>query len=190
LHYQHFKPILYGFLSNDTLNSLYLQVIKPMPQSAIYPGTFDPVTNGHLDIIQRAAMIFPELIIAVASNKMKNPYLPLEIRINLLKESLSHLPSIQVIGFDNLLIDFAMEQKAKVILRGLRAVSDFEYEFQLAGMNRKLSKQIETLFLTPSENLMFISSTLVREIAMLNGDVSRFVPDCVAKELAKASHRK
>lgn len=156
-----------------------------MPQKAIYPGTFDPVTNGHLDIICRAAKIFPELIIAVASSKVKKPYLPLDIRINLLKKTLCHLPSVQVIGFDNLLIDFVVEQKASIILRGLRAVSDFEYEFQLAGMNRKLSKQIETLFLTPSENLMFISSTLVREIAMLNGDISQFVPECVVKELAK-----
>ncbi len=164
---------------------LFANHINHMSLKAIYPGTFDPVTNGHLDIISRAAKIFPELIIAVASNSMKKPYLPLQTRINLLKEVLHDLPSVKVMGFDNLLIDFVMEQKASIILRGLRAVSDFEYEFQLAGMNRKLSKQIETLFLTPSENLMFISSTLVREIAMLNGDVSQFVPECVVKELAK-----
>lgn len=154
-----------------------------MKKKAIYPGTFDPVTNGHVDIISRAANIFPELVVAVASNKAKKPYLDLETRIRLLKEAVGHLPGVQVLGFDVLLIDFVLEQKADIILRGLRAVSDFEYEFQLAGMNRKLSKQIETLFLTPSENLMFISSTLVREIAALNGDVSQFVPASVAKEL-------
>lgn len=156
-----------------------------MKKKAIYPGTFDPVTNGHVDIITRAANIFPELVVAVASNKAKKPYLDLETRISLLNEAVGHLPGVQVIGFDVLLIDFVLAQKADIILRGLRAVSDFEYEFQLAGMNRKLSKQVETLFLTPSENLMFISSTLVREIAALNGDVSQFVPDCVANELKR-----
>lgn len=156
-----------------------------MKSKAIYPGTFDPVTNGHIDIISRAAKIFPELIVAVASNKAKRPYLTLETRISLLEDVVGHLPSVKVVGFDSLLIDFVLEQKAGIILRGLRAVSDFEYEFQLAGMNRKLSKQVETLFLTPSENLMFISSTLVREIAALNGDVSQFVPAAVVKELQK-----
>lgn len=156
-----------------------------MKKKAIYPGTFDPVTNGHVDIICRAANIFPELVVAVASNKAKRPYLTLEMRIKLLKEVVGHLPGVQVVGFDTLLIDFVLEQKAGIILRGLRAVSDFEYEFQLAGMNRKLSKEIETLFLTPSENLMFISSTLVREIAALDGDVSQFVPKVVVDELQK-----
>lgn len=160
-------------------------VLINMKQKAVYPGTFDPVTNGHIDIIGRAAKIFPELIVAVANNKSKRPYLSLETRIQLLEEVVGTLPGVQVIGFDSLLIDFVLEQKAGIILRGLRAVSDFEYEFQLAGMNRKLSKQVETLFLTPSENLMFISSTLVREIAALNGDVSQFVPACVVKELHK-----
>lgn len=156
-----------------------------MKKKAIYPGTFDPVTNGHIDIISRAARLFPELIVAVASSKVKHPYLDLDTRIRLLEESVGHLPGVKVLGFDVLLIDFALEQKAEIILRGLRAVTDFEYEFQLAGMNRKLSKQVETLFLTPSENLMFLSSTLVREIASLNGDVSSFVPDAVVKELNK-----
>lgn len=160
-------------------------VLKNMKQKAIYPGTFDPVTNGHIDIISRAANIFPELIVAVASNKAKRPYLSLETRIQLLNEVVGTIPGVQVVGFDNLLIDFVIAQKAGIILRGLRAVSDFEYEFQLAGMNRKLSKQVETLFLTPSENLMFISSTLVREIAVLNGDVSQFVPAGVVKALHK-----
>jgi pantetheine-phosphate adenylyltransferase len=156
-----------------------------MKKKAIYPGTFDPVTNGHVDIICRAANIFPELVVAVASNKSKKPFLDLETRIRLLEDAVGHLPGVKVIGFDILLIDFVLQKKAGIILRGLRAVSDFEYEFQLAGMNRKLSKQVETLFLTPSENLMFISSTLVREIAALDGDVSQFVPEAVAKELNK-----
>ncbi|HRD68826.1 MAG TPA: pantetheine-phosphate adenylyltransferase [Legionella sp.] len=160
-------------------------VFIKMKKKAIYPGTFDPVTNGHIDIITRAANIFPELIVAVASNKAKRPFLSLETRIKLLQEVVGHLPGVEVMGFDSLLIDFVLEQKASIILRGLRAVSDFEYEFQLAGMNRKLSKEVETLFLTPSENLMFISSTLVREIATLKGDISQFVPAAVVQELNK-----
>lgn len=160
-------------------------MLKNMKQKAIYPGTFDPVTNGHVDIISRGAKIFPELIVAVADNKAKRPYLSLEKRIQLLEEVVSDIPGVQVLGFESLLIDFVLEQNAGIILRGLRAVSDFEYEFQLAGMNRKLSKQVETLFLTPSENLMFISSTLVREIASFNGDISQFVPACVVRELQK-----
>ncbi|HAT2067620.1 TPA: pantetheine-phosphate adenylyltransferase [Legionella pneumophila] len=160
-------------------------VINEMKQKAIYPGTFDPVTNGHIDIITRASTIFPELIVAVASNKNKRPYLSWETRISLLEESVGHLTGVRVVGFDNLLIDFVLEQNAGIILRGLRAVSDFEYEFQLAGMNRKLSKKVETLFLTPAEHLMYISSTLVREIAALNGDISQFVPPNVVRELKK-----
>lgn len=159
-----------------------------MKLKAIYPGTFDPITNGHLDIIDRAAKIFPEIIIAVATNKAKSPFFPLETRIQLIKEAVSHLPGVQVFGFNNLLMDFVQEQQANVILRGLRAVSDFEYEFQLAAMNRRLYKQVETMFLTPSENFMFISSTLVREIANFNGDVSQFVPPGVVKELQKRQH--
>ncbi|WP_408607311.1 pantetheine-phosphate adenylyltransferase [Legionella waltersii] len=161
-----------------------------MKQKAIYPGTFDPVTNGHVDIITRASRIFPELIVAVASNRVKKPFLGLDTRIKLLEESVGHLPGVRVVGFDILLIDFVEQQQAGIILRGLRAVSDFEYEFQLAGMNRKLSKKVETLFLTPSEHLMFISSSLVREIASLNGDVSQFVPPGVVKELLKRQHER
>lgn len=154
-----------------------------MKQKVIYPGTFDPVTNGHIDIIKRAAKLFPNIVIGVASNRAKQPFLPLQTRIQLIEESLGELPSVTVVGFDCLLIDFAKQQNASLILRGLRAVSDFEYEFQLAGMNRKLSKSIETVFLTPSEDLMFISSTLVREIASLGGDVSKFVPENVVQAL-------
>ncbi len=154
---------------------------------AIYPGTFDPVTNGHLDIITRASKIFPELVVAVASNAGKCPFFSLAERINFVQDAVKTLPGVSVIGFDNLLVNFVQEQKASVILRGLRAVSDFEYEFQLAGMNRKLSSHIETMFLTPSERFMFISSTLVREIAVLGGDVSEFVPDIVVQSLAVKS---
>ncbi|STY28171.1 pantetheine-phosphate adenylyltransferase [Legionella wadsworthii] len=160
-------------------------VLIIMKLKAIYPGTFDPVTNGHIDIITRAARIFPEIIVAVASNKAKRPFLPMETRIQLVEEAVADLTGVKVLGFDNLLIDFVSEQNVGIILRGLRAVSDFEYEFQLAGMNRKLSKEIETIFLTPSENFMYISSTLVREIAILNGDISQFVPSCVVRELQK-----
>lgn len=152
---------------------------------AIYPGTFDPVTNGHIDIINRAVRLFPDLVIAVANNSAKKPFLPLEIRIELVKASLTHLPGVKVVGFANLLMEFVEEQNASVILRGLRAVTDFEYEFQLAGMNRKLNKEIETIFLTPSEEFMFLSSTLVREIASLGGDISKFVPEAVIKALKK-----
>lgn len=154
-----------------------------MKHKAIYPGTFDPVTNGHVDIITRAAKLFPELIVAVASNSSKRPFFSLDERIELIKIALGNTPGVSVMGFDNLLIDFAHAQQAKVILRGLRAVSDFEYEFQLAGMNRKLSKQVETMFLAPSEDCMFISSTLVREIATLGGDVTGFVPAVVVDAL-------
>ena len=169
---------------NNTLDWQNLQSnAYTMKHRAIYPGTFDPVTNGHLDIIIRAAKIFPEIIVAVASNRSKQPYFPLATRIQLIEEALNGLTGVTVIGFDSLLIDFVHEQKAGIILRGLRAVNDFEYEFQLAGMNRKLSPDVETIFLTPSEHLMFISSTLVREIASLKGDVSQFVPAVVVDAL-------
>lgn len=148
---------------------------------AIYPGTFDPVTTGHVDIITRAAKIFPELVVAVASNSKKKPFFSLSERIAFVQGAVKALPGVSVVGFDNLLIHLVQELGASVILRGLRAVSDFEYEFQLAGMNRKLAKNVETMFLTPSENFMFISSTLVREIAGLGGDVSGFVPEDVVQ---------
>jgi len=160
-----------------------------MKQKAIYPGTFDPVTNGHIDIITRAANLFPELIVAVASNSTKRPFFPLSTRIDLVQQAVGNLPGVSVMGFDNLLIHFVHEQNASVILRGLRAVSDFEYEFQLACMNRKLAKSVETLFLTPSENYMFISSSLVREIATLGGDVSGFVPAVVVQALQQIRAR-
>lgn len=154
-----------------------------MTSKVIYPGTFDPITNGHVDIITRAARLFPEILVAVASNTPKRPFFKLADRIEFVEKAVRNLPGVSVMGFDSLLINFAHEQHAGIILRGLRAVSDFEYEFQLAGMNRKLSKDIETIFLTPSEDAMFISSTLVREIASLGGDVSKFVPASVVQAL-------
>lgn len=154
-----------------------------MKHKAVYPGTFDPVTNGHIDIITRASKLFPELVVAVASSSAKHPFFPIDTRIELIKNALGNLPGVSVVGFNNLLIDFVKEQGAGIILRGLRAVNDFEYEFQLAGMNRKLSQEIETLFLTPSEHLMFISSSLVREIVSFGGDVSQFVPNSVVRAI-------
>lgn len=143
---------------------------------AMYPGTFDPVTNGHIDIIKRASELFDSLIVAVAANESKNPFFSLEERIHLIQNAVKKCSNVTVIGFSTLLIDCVRENNARVILRGLRAVSDFEYEYQLAGMNRKLAPEVETMFLTPSEESMFISSTLVREISKLGGDISRFVP--------------
>ena len=154
-----------------------------MHTKVIYPGTFDPVTNGHIDIIKRAAKLFSEVVVGVAENKVKKPFFTVDERIDLIKQSVKDIDNVSVVGFDCLLIDFAKQQNAEVILRGLRAVSDFEYEFQLAGMNRSLCKNIETVFLTPAVDLMYISSSLVREIALLNGDVSKFVPESVVKAL-------
>ena len=148
---------------------------------AIYPGTFDPVTNGHTDLVQRATRLFDQVIVAVAKGGSKEPVFPLQQRVLLVQEVLADMPGVKVCSFDTLLVDFMKEQGAGVILRGLRAVSDFEYEFQLAGMNRQLSPEVETVFLTPAEHYAYISSSLVREIASLGGDVSRFVhPKVVA----------
>ncbi|MDP2902513.1 MAG: pantetheine-phosphate adenylyltransferase [Methylovulum sp.] len=150
---------------------------------AIYPGTFDPITNGHLDLISRASRLFHKIIVAVAVNRSKTPLFSLDERVGLAKAVTPEFANVEVIGFDNLLVDCARQQGANVILRGLRAVSDFEYEFQLAGMNRRLAPQLETLFLTPAEQYEFISSSMIREIAQLNGDVSSFVPEIVRQTL-------
>ncbi len=154
-----------------------------MTRVAIYPGTFDPLTNGHADLIQRASRLFEKVIIAVAENTNKQPRFTLTKRIALIHEITQNNTNIEVVGFSGLLVDFAAQHGANIILRGLRAISDFEYEFQLAGMNRHLNPAIESLFLTPDEKFANISSSLVKEIAQLGGDVSQFVPACVAKAL-------
>ncbi len=143
--------------------------------TAIYPGTFDPITNGHSDLIGRASQIFGKVIVAIAANPKKAPLFSLEERVELAEGALAEFDNVEVCGFDSLLADFAAERGARVILRGLRAVSDFEYEFQLAGMNRRLAPDIETVFLTPAETYTFLSSSLVKEVAGLGGDVGEFV---------------
>jgi len=154
-------------------------------KSVIYPGTFDPVTNGHLDLTERAARLFDRVVFAIAHSPKKTPFFSLDERIRLSQEALSHLSNVTVMGFSGLLIDFAREQNTECVLRGLRAVADFEYEFQLANMNRAMYPEFESVFLTPSEHLSYISSTLVREIAELGGDVSQFVPINVATALKR-----
>jgi len=156
-----------------------------MKNTAIYPGTFDPITLGHLDLVERATQLFERVIVAVAANTNKNPLFSLIERVELAKEVLSKMDNVEVVGFENLLTDFAADCGANVILRGLRAVSDFEYEFQLAGMNRHLAPAIESMFLMPSEHSMYISSRLVREISLLGGDVKKFVPATVVTALEK-----
>jgi pantetheine-phosphate adenylyltransferase len=150
---------------------------------AVYPGTFDPLTRGHEDLVRRAAKLFDKLVLAIADSKAKRPYFTLEERIAMAREVLGDMKNVEVVGFSSLLTEFVKKQGARVVLRGLRAVSDFEYEFQLAGMNRNLYPEMETIFLTPSEQHMFISATLVREIAALGGDVTDFVHPLVAKKL-------
>jgi len=149
----------------------------------VYPGTFDPITNGHIDLVERACRLFDEVIVAIASSEKKGPLFSLEERVSMTREILSHLPNVEICGFNVLLADFVAEKKAHAVLRGLRAVSDFEYEFQLANMNRALRPEMESLFLTPSEHLSYISSSLVREIAALGGDVSNFVHPLVREGL-------
>jgi pantetheine-phosphate adenylyltransferase len=150
---------------------------------AVYPGTFDPITNGHVDLVDRAAPLFEKLVVGVAESPGKGPALPLALRVELTREALSAYPNVEVRGFSSLLAHFVSDLGAGVLLRGLRAVSDFEYEFQLASMNRHLIPDVETLFLTPAEQYGFISSSLVREISRLGGDVSGFVPAGVAAVL-------
>jgi len=156
-----------------------------MNVTAIYPGTFDPITNGHLDIIQRATKMFDKVIVAVAENPKKAPVFSMEERVAMANTVIGDTPKVEIMGFDTLLVHFVEKQNAQVILRGLRAVTDFEYEFQLAGMNRRLNNNIETVFLTPSEKYSYISSSLVREIASLGGDVSGFVHEKVVAELKR-----
>ncbi|MEP1471287.1 MAG: pantetheine-phosphate adenylyltransferase [Halieaceae bacterium] len=151
--------------------------------TVIYPGTFDPITNGHVDLTERAAKLFDKVVVAIAHSEKKTPLFNLQERVALCEASLSHLDNVEVTGFSNLLTDFARSQNAHCVLRGLRAVADFEYEFQLANMNRAMWPEFESIFLTPSEHLSYISSSLVREIAALDGDITPFVPKQVAEAL-------
>ena len=149
--------------------------MKTRINRAVYPGTFDPITRGHEDLVRRASTLFDEMIVAVADSRGKQPFFDVDERVAMAKETLAAFPNVRVEGFSGLLMEFLRKHDAKIILRGLRAVSDFEYEFQMAGMNRNLYPDVETLFLTPAEQYMFISATMVREIASLGGDVSPFV---------------
>jgi pantetheine-phosphate adenylyltransferase len=148
-------------------------------QTAVYPGTFDPVTHGHTDLVSRAARVFDRVVVAIADSPHKTPLFSLEERISMARGEMAELGNVEVVGFDNLLMHFVRDIGANVIVRGLRAVSDFEYEFQLASMNRHLASEVETLFMTPDEDYSFISSSLVKEIARLHGDVSEFVGPAV-----------
>ena len=150
---------------------------------AIYAGTFDPLTRGHEDLVRRAVNLFDHVIVAIAASRSKRPFFSLEERVEMAKEVLERYPNAEVCCFDGLLMDFLHERGAKVILRGLRAASDFEFEFQMAGMNRNLYPEVETVFLTPSEKYMFISATMVREIALFGGDVSKFVHPTISERL-------
>ena len=153
--------------------------------TAIYPGTFDPITKGHVDLVERAVKMFGRVVVAVAENRNKAPLFSLDERVDMARESLRGVSTVEVLGFDTLLVEFARATGSHVILRGLRAVSDFEFEFQLAGMNRHLGPEIETVFMTPSERYAFISSSLIREISKLGGDVSEFVPEAVQTALSQ-----
>ncbi len=152
---------------------------------AIYPGTFDPLTRGHEDLVRRAAGLFDSLVVAVADSRGKNPIFSPDERLAIARETLAQHPNVEIVGFSGLLVNFVRQQKADVVIRGLRAVSDFEYEFQMAGMNRHLMPEVETIFMTPTDQYQFISGTLVREIALLGGDVSKFVAPSVQEWLRK-----
>ncbi len=153
---------------------------------AIYPGSFDPVTNGHLDVIDRARKLFDQVIVAVAHNEQKQPLFTLEERLELLRGTIGNLDRVQIAPLDGLLVDFAVQQRATAVIRGLRAVSDFEFEFQMALMNRKLEASVETIFLMPKEEYTYLSSRIVKEIARLGGDIAKFVPP----KVVEAFHRK
>ena len=154
-------------------------------RTVIYPGSFDPLTNGHLDVIQRAAKLSDQVVVAVATNESKKPLFTVEERLELVRTAIKHLPHVEADSFDNLLVDFAAKRSAVAVVRGLRAVSDFEFEFQLALMNRKLNENIETIFMMPKDTYTFLSSRIIKEIARLGGDVTEFVPDNVRVALAR-----
>jgi pantetheine-phosphate adenylyltransferase len=154
-----------------------------MKRKAVYPGTFDPITRGHEDLVRRAASLFDHVVLAVADSRAKRPLFTLSERVDIAREVLRDLENVSVAGFSGLLMKFVEQQKARIVVRGVRAISDFEYEFQLAGMNRGMYPGVETVFMTPGEQYMFISGTLVREIAVLGGDVRKFVSPYVARRL-------
>ena len=154
-----------------------------MNNKAVYPGTFDPITLGHEDLIRRAARLFDTLIVAIADSSAKRPFFTRDERVDMAREVLKDVKNVEVVGFSGLLMKFVQHHQARVVIRGLRAVSDFEHEFQLAGMNRGMYPDVETIFLTPGEQHMFISATIVREISVLGGDVGKFVPPVVARRL-------
>ena len=156
-----------------------------MRNKAVYPGTFDPITLGHEDLVRRAARLFDSVIVAVADSSAKRPFFTRDERVAMIREVVKDLKNVEVVGFSGLLMKFAQEHEANVVIRGLRAVSDFDYEFQLAGMNRGMYPDVETLFLTPGEQYMFVSATIVREISTMGGDVSKFVPPHVAAQLGE-----
>ena len=158
-----------------------------MKTIAIYPGSFDPITNGHVDLINRACKLFDKVIIAITQNTSKDSFLSIDQRVKVVETAIEPLTNIRVLSFDSLLVDFASEHNAQIIIRGLRAVSDFDYEFQLSGMNKRLNPAIETLFMTPSEEFANISSSLVREILFLGGDISQFVPESVKTIVLRSS---
>src|SRR5437588_6396981 len=159
--------------------------VWPAMRRAIYPGSFDPVTNGHVDVVERARKLFDEVIVAVANNDEKQPLFPLPERLDLLQQTVGKMENVRIAQFHGLLVDFAAAQQASAVIRGLRAVSDFEFEFQMALMNRKLESSVETIFLMPKEEYTYLSSRLVKEIARLGGDVSSFVPPSAANALVK-----
>ena len=161
-----------------------------MTTRVIYPGTFDPITNGHLDLIERAAAMFDHVVVGIAASPSKKPLFDLQERVTLTQTITKHLSNVEVVGFSGLLVDFAKESNANILVRGLRAVSDFEYEFQLALMNRRLMPELETVFLTPSEENSFLSSTIVKEVALHKGDVSQFVDPRITGALNAKFHQK
>ena len=167
------------------LRQAHDSMVDYMALTAVYPGTFDPLTNGHLDLIKRASRLCDHIVVGVAANPKKQPLFTLEERVELIRDSVAvhHLSGVEVIGFGGLLVDFARECGARMLIRGMRAVSDFEFEFQLASMNRSLAPEVESVFLMPGESYSFVSSTLVKEVAKLNGDISRFVPPLVLAAL-------
>jgi pantetheine-phosphate adenylyltransferase len=174
----------WSFLFNPLSICDFLCEFSPM-RCAIYPGSFDPITNGHLDVIERARKLFDEVVVAVAHNDEKQPLFSLKDRLDLLRETAGKIDNVRIAEFEGLLVEFARKEEAGAVIRGLRAVSDFEFEFQMALMNRKLDAEVETIFLMPKEEYTYLSSRIVKEIARLGGDVSGFVPACVAKALRR-----